>query len=322
MTKKKKSKAWIPFVIIILAISGFIAFRVLGIINPNAIPGNKTNSENTAEDPAEESVFAINTVMSREMEVSEYLELNGDVIAANKVDVYPETAGKIIRIPVKVGSYVRKDAVVAWIDSSRPGMTYAESPVKSPITGTVTGVYGTVGAMAAPQGPLLSVGDLSSLQVNVYIPEIFTSRIYKRMAGTLSFETFPGESFSARVVEISPVVDPVSRTMEVKLSISGGSGMIKAGMFAEVSLVIEKKSDAIVVPAGCIVQRFDSTYIFTIHGDLVEMTPVITGIAENGFTEILEGLDADQEIVFQGMNLLENGAKIRIVNKVDAYESL
>ncbi|MBI9102298.1 MAG: efflux RND transporter periplasmic adaptor subunit [Spirochaetales bacterium] len=322
MTKKKKSKAWIPFAIIILVISGFIGFRILGIVNPEAISGMKQDSGNESENEVEESVFAINTAISKIMEVNEYLDLNGDVVAATTVEVYPETTGKLIRIPVKVGSYVRKDDVVAWIDPSRPGMNYAESPVKSPITGTVTGVYGSVGGMAAPQGPLLSVGDLSSLQVNVYVPEIFTSRIYKGMNGTLSFETFPGETFPARVQEISPVVDPISRTMEVTLSITGGRNKLKAGMFAEVSLVIEKKSTAITVPSDCIVRRFDNTYIFTIQGDFVKMVPVVPGISENGFTEILEGIEAEQEIVYQGMNLLEDGAKVRIVNRVDAYESL
>ncbi len=314
MTMKKKSKAWIPFLIVILVIAGFIGFRVVYLQNPEMIPGGVAEEK---EEIKEESVFAVNTTLSHTRELNEYLEINGDIIATNQVDVYPDTTGKLIRLPVKPGDSVRKDDIVAWIDPSRPGMNFSESPVKSPISGTITAVMGNVGGMAAPQAPLLSVGDLSSLEVRIFIPERFTSRIYIRMPATLSFETFPDQIFNARVSEISPVVDPITRTMEVKMIITGNKMKIKAGMFAEVSLALERHDDAISVPTSCIVNRFDNSYIFTVEGNTVIMQPITVGISEKGFTEILEGLSPEQEIVYQGMNLLEEGSMIRIVNQIE-----
>ena len=321
MSKGKKSRAWIPFAVIILIILALSGIRILKMTRPEMFPGNEQTAEGAETDEnIEESIFAVNTIYSMKKDLNEYLDLNGDVITSSQVDVYPETAGKIVRLPVSVGSYVKKDDVLAWIDPSRPGMNYSESPVRTPISGTVTAVNGNIGSTAAPQAPIVTVGDLSSLQVKVFIPEIYTSRIYRRMPAALSFETFPDKSFSALVTEISPVVDPVSRTMEVKMTITGNREGIKPGMFAKVRLVLEKKENATAVPAGCVIRRFDNTYLFALKGDSVSMVPVVTGITENGFTEILEGVVPGQEIIYQGMNLLEDGAKVRVVERLESPE--
>jgi len=312
---RKKSKAWIPFVIILVTGLGFLGFRILSMTGSagKAGPDQETQAE-------EETVFAVNTTWARQGELKEYLNINGDIIATDTVDVYPDATGKLVRITVKLGDPVKKDQVIAWIDPSRPGMNYSESPVKSPINGTVTAVNGRVGAMVTAQVPLISVGDLSSLKVRAYIPERFTSRIALNMPASLVFETFPGETFSARISEISPVVDPISRTMEVRMQLTGPLKGIKAGMFSQVSLILATKARAVRVPASCIVSRFDKTYVFTVREDRAVMQPVSTGITEDGVTEILSGVQADEEIVYQGVNLLEDQAKIRIIERIESLQ--
>ena len=50
------------------------------------------------------------------------------------------------------------------------------------------------------------------------------------------------------------------------------------------------------------------------------MQPVSTGITEEGVTEILSGIQADEEIVYQGVNLLEDQAKIRIIERIESLQ--
>ncbi|MDR1894136.1 MAG: efflux RND transporter periplasmic adaptor subunit [Spirochaetales bacterium] len=272
------------------------------------------------EEAAAEPVFSVNTTFARLGEIQDHLSINGDIIANETVDVYPDTVGKLSRLLVSMGTPVRRDQILAWVDPSRPGMNYSESPVRSPITGTVTAIYGHVGGMASNQAPLLVVGDLSSLKVRTYIPERFTALIRMNQRAALTFATLPGVTFQARVSEISPVVNPVSRTMEIRLSLVlppadvSRSG-IKAGMYANIDLIMQTKPQAVLVPSSCLVNRFDENYLFVIDEGRARLQRVAPGIVQEGVTEIIEGVSAGEEIIYEGIVQVNDGSLVNIISQ-------
>ena len=313
---KKRKKGWIVFIVILIPILAFLARQGRAFIGG---PPGREGAE--GGNPEEEVVYAVNTAFSRVGEMKEFLSINGDIIALNTVNAYPDTAGRISSLTVEVGDLITKDEIIAWVDPSKPGMNFVRSPVKAPIGGTVTAVLSKAGKAAAGQVPILTIGDLSRLQARAYIPERFTSRIVLGMPTSLTFETFPGRTFNARVSEISPVVDPATRSMEIKMDIHGPRGGIKVGMFAEIELLLETKKDAVQVPAGAVVNRFGTDYLFILNPDeTVSLVPVVTGIIVEGRMEILEGLEADREIVYRGMTQLEDGSKVRVIRQLESQE--
>lgn len=314
-----KKKGWLVFIVILLPILVFLAWQGRKFLGAGSRGEGGASPE--TEPLKEEASYAVNTAFSRMGEMREILNLNGDILAFNTVEAYPDTAGRISALSVEVGDTVTKGETIAWVDPSKPGMNYARSPVKAPIGGTVTTVLSKAGTLAAPQAPILAIGDLTRLQVRTDIPERFTSRIFSGMPASLNFETFPGRVFRARVSEISPVVDPSTRSMEIKMDLEGPRDGVKAGMFAEVELVLEIKEAAIKVPAGSVINRFGSEYLFVLNPDKrVSLVPVVTGIIVNGWMEILAGIEADTEIVYQGMSQLEDGAKVRVIRQIEVPE--
>ena len=129
-------------------------------------PGERGGTSPETEPLKEEASYAVNTAFSRMGEMREILNLNGDILAFNTVEAYPDTAGRISALSVEVGDTVTKGETIAWVDPSKPGMNYARSPVKAPIGGTVTTVLSKAGTLAAPQAPILAIGDLTRLQVS------------------------------------------------------------------------------------------------------------------------------------------------------------
>ena len=214
-TKAPRRRGRIFFIILFLIILGLLGLQAARLAAKNSGPSSA--SEETESEPS----FAVNTTYARQGELIETLSINGDITAYNSVEAYPATTGRIPGLTVDLGDTVAKDQVIAWVDPSRPGMTFSQSPVKAPIGGTVTSVVSKAGTMAAPQIPVVTIGDLAQLQARTYIPERYTSRISLSMPAVLRFETFPDQAFQARVSEISPVVDPASRTMEIKMDILG-----------------------------------------------------------------------------------------------------
>jgi multidrug efflux pump subunit AcrA (membrane-fusion protein) len=271
-----------------------------------------------SEETEKEQVYAVNTYKTVAGNLDDYLEFGGDVSSVNAVAVLPDMAGKVSRVLVSVGDLVHKDQVVAYVDASRAGYSYTASPVKAPISGRITALPATVGATVSQSSPIATVAQTDDLEVKINIAERFISRIEQNQTAIITFDAYPSAEFKATAFEISPVLDTSSRTMQVKLRFNEKDDRIKVGMYARVKLVTESVKDAILVPATAVVTRDQKPFIFVVAqkgGDAsVKLTPVKLGLTVDNQTEITEGLTVGDEIVVKGMALLNDGAKINIMN--------
>ena len=288
-----------------------------------AKPGPKSEEGKPVEKEAGESietVFAINTTKAVRGEILDYIELNGDVVTKTSVDIFADTIGKLVKINVSLGDYVKKDQVIAEVDPSRPGMTFANSPVKSHISGTIISVHAQIGATITQAVPIAKISKMDQIEIKTKVSERYISKMKVGLDAMLHFEAYPDKHFSARISELSPVVDSVSRTMEVRLNLEKNDGSIKVGMFAEVKIITEKKKSVVKIPADCLVKRYGGYYVFVVSDSQVEKRKVTPGIQIDDKLEIVEGLEADEVIVILGQTLLEDKAKIRIVEQIQPLE--
>lgn len=265
-----------------------------------------------------ETIFAINTTKAVKGEINDYIELNGDVQAKTKVDVYSDVMGKLTSVYVKVGQYVRKDEVIAEVDPSKAGMNYSLSPVKAPITGTVVDVTGRVGATISQQIPIIKIGVLSDIEIVTYISEKYISKIKLNLPVLLKFESYPDVIFKGFISEISPVVNPQSRMMEISISLNERDGRIKSGMFAKLKIITEKKNNIVKIPVESLVKRYGEYFVFVSkdEGKKVEKRKVTLGIQIDNKVEIVNGLKSDEEIVIRGQTLLDDNTNVKIVDTV------
>ncbi|RKX94424.1 MAG: efflux RND transporter periplasmic adaptor subunit [Spirochaetes bacterium] len=283
--------------------------------------------ETASTDTVETTVFAVSTITAVKGDIKEYLELNGDITARTEVNVYPETTGKLKSFSVKIGQRVKKDQVIAQIDPSRPGMTFAFSPVKAPITGTVTAIPAQVGSVAAPSIPIAKIGKMNELEIIVYVAERFISKMKIGLPARITTEAYPEKTFKGAIREISPVVDPASRTLEIKLHVEDPGRLLKAGMFASVKLITEEKSSIVKIPAETLLSRFGQTYVFVVppadaSGEKrVEKRIIVPGLRIDNQVEITEGLEAGEEIVIHGQTLLADGVPVKVVSSEAPLES-
>jgi membrane fusion protein, multidrug efflux system len=278
-----------------------------------------------------EAIFAVNTYKTSTDRLDDYLEFGGDVVAASVVNILPDTAGKLSRKLVSVGDFVKKDQILGYIDPSRPGMTYSENPVKASVAGTVTSFPLSIGATANPAAPFAQISSTEHLEIQVNVAERFVSRIKKNQLAVVTLDAYPGEKFSARVFEISPVLDTSTRTLKVKLLIDPPDYRVKAGMYARVKLITAELNDVIVIPFDALVNRDDKTYVFAVErtspdaasenkkeqtgiSGVVHLHEVTPGIHVDDKLEISGGLKPGDEIVVRGQSLLNDGSKVNIMS--------
>jgi multidrug efflux pump subunit AcrA (membrane-fusion protein) len=241
--------------------------------------------------------------------------INGEILARNQVTIYPTVGGRLVQKNRDIGDRVRQNEVIAYIDASRPGEVYSRSPVLSTVSGTVLQAPFNIGDTLTTQSAIYVVGDISSLLVETNVPERFVAVIRQGMNATLSLEALPGETFTAEVIEINPVLDPVSRTLRIRLRFTKADSRIKAGMFATISLVTNRRVNVPAVPRMSVINTYGSWIVFVVdENNIAKRREIKLGIDNEEFVEVVDGLRMGELVVSAGQNFLTDGDPVRIVD--------
>ncbi|MHB0869580.1 MAG: efflux RND transporter periplasmic adaptor subunit [Chloroflexota bacterium] len=186
----------------------------------------------------------------------------------------------------------------------------AEAKVVSPVEGTVSDRLQSEGALVSPQTPIVSVIS-SDVELLLGVEESQIGQVQDGQKAEITVAAYPGVLFPARVASIAPSADPRSRTFQVKVRPEVNDGRLRQGMFAQVSIVTQEKAKAVLIPKEAVVTRSGQTSVFVLKDDVVQMRPVKLGLGKNGTVEVLNGVDAGEEVVVAGQNDLRDGDKVR-----------
>jgi len=277
-----------------------------------------------AEEKAREApVFAVNTTLAMQGQIQDYLTFSGDIVAGSTIDVYPEAAGKVTELFVSVGQRVSRGSQIASVDPSRPGMTFRQNIATAPIGGTVVMIPAQVGMTVSQAVPLARIAGGGALEIKLSIAERFISRMAMNQPCEITLDAYPGDIFRGSISEISPTVDLASRTMEVRVNVRDTSSKLKAGMFAKVRVITDRKNNVVKIPAAAVINRFGEQFIYVIAKDeenpeinIVKKRVVAPGILIDGVMEIQNGLEPSEEIVIRGQTLLDDGSRVNIIERL------
>jgi membrane fusion protein, multidrug efflux system len=94
--------------------------------------------------------------------------------------------------------------------------------------------------------------------------------------------------------------------------------VLRPGLFARVTLVLNEREDAIQVPEQALVPQGQDQFVFKIEDGKAAFTKVTTGIRREGMVEIVEGLAPDDEVVTAGQLKIRDGAAVQPVPQAEA----
>ncbi|MDR1175649.1 MAG: efflux RND transporter periplasmic adaptor subunit [Treponema sp.] len=248
------------------------------------------------------------------------LEVNGDVRSVQQVEVFPEASGKLASVRAVLGSSVRRGEIVAEVDPSRPGVQFMRSPVYAPISGTVSRTPLSVGTTVSTGDSVMTISLAENLEVMALIPEGDIGGLALGLKADIFLRAFPGESFSAAVTHIAPVLDPVSRTKMITLSFDRPDSRINAGMFARIALTTGTYDNIIVVPAEALIDRFGVTAVYVLNGSRAGLREVSTGVTIDRLTEIRSGIVSGEKVIVQGQQFISDGSVVRVAGSEGVTE--
>jgi multidrug efflux pump subunit AcrA (membrane-fusion protein) len=313
---KKKTKILTPVLFVLAAVFILLTVRTLVRRRGDAAgPGSGGAQAGQAVPQSGRSLTAVRVTPVAAGTIETSVVINGDVLAANQVSIYPAIPGKLVRMNFSVGDTVNRGDMMAMVDPSRPGEVYSLNPVVSTVSGTVLKAPFSPGDTVNTGSAIYVLGDLSVLFVETFVPERFVTAVHHGLAAQVNFEALPGESFGAAVEEVSPVLDPGSRTLRIRLRFSGRrDGRIKAGMFATVRLVTDARAGVPVIPRFAMINTYGSWIVFVVNdGGIAERRVIRPGIENEEYVEILEGLEEGELVVTAGQNFLSDQDPVRII---------
>jgi cobalt-zinc-cadmium efflux system membrane fusion protein len=202
----------------------------------------------------------------------------------------------------------KNDSEIAKIEATHQVDRIAE--ILSPIAGTVTSRKVSPGQFVRADNtdPMFSVGDLSTMWLIANVAEIDIPLVKVGQEVAVQVMAYPSEEFRARITYVGASVDPAIHRLTVRAEISNPDGRLKPDMFASFRILTGAPTRSSSVPAGAIVREGDGTMTAWVTADgrrLVRRT-VKVGLQQDGFAQILEGLQAGELVAAESALFVGN----------------
>jgi len=256
-------------------------------------------------------IIPVKTAEVELKDISKTLDYIGNIKANEEANVYPKVTGKIIEKIKEDGAIVEKGDTIAYVDRDEVGLKFEKAPVTSPLTGVVGRFYSDIGSNVGPATPIALVVDMNKVKIDLNIPEKYLADISLEQKADIYVDAYPGRKFIGIVTKISPVLDMETRSMPVEITINNADHRLKSGMFARVSLIIKEIKNAPVILKEAVMGKEPDIYVYTVDGSRAMLKNIKTGIRQNGYFEVTEGLKQGDSVVIMGQQRLKDGAFVK-----------
>ncbi len=195
----------------------------------------------------------------------------------------------------------------------RRGRAEEDTPVRAPHPGVVLELGAAVGTALSPAMPVMTLADLSTVWVEAEVYEPDAAWVERGLSATISLPGDPAPPREGVVSFVHPTLDPVRRTLRVRVEVPNPDGSLRPGQLATVQLGFRARPDVLVVPRDAVLDSGRRRLVF-VHEGSGRFRPraVRTGLSgDRDQVEILEGLHEGEEIVTSGLFLLDAEAQLQ-----------
>ena len=185
-------------------------------------------------------------------------------------------------------------------------------PIVAPFAGRIIGRNLTRGEVVETAEKLFVIADLSEVWVLANIPEKDIPFVHAIHASgghqvEVRINAYPKEVFKGMITYAGDVLDPVTRTMQLRIELPNRDGRLKPEMFATIRLFSETQPDRLAVPEAALQRDQGRTYVFVQRSaNEYELREVRIGDSNGTLTSILDGLHEGEPVVTHGAFVLKS----------------
>jgi len=208
------------------------------------------------------------------------------------------------------------DAKIAW---ERSRFTEARSRLVTPIAGVILHLARDEQGLPMADGQLVNQGfavaqiaATANLIADVDIVGPDVSRVREGLPARVRHHAWEESRFEGKVVRLAPTLDTLTRTLRAEVAVANPEGLLRPGMFVEVTMIAERRDDVPVVPREAVAERGGRKVVFVVKGQKVERREVALGLGDDEIVEVREGLEVGERIVVRGLETLTDGTRVRV----------
>jgi cobalt-zinc-cadmium efflux system membrane fusion protein len=179
----------------------------------------------------------------------------------------------------------------------------------TPRSGTVLKRDITIGQVIQPADPAFTIADLSSVWIVANVPEEDAGPLQRGMQVEVRIPALPKQKIRGHLAFVSPIVDPATRTVEVRMDVANSGGLLKPDELANMTF-IGHTDRKLMVPNAAVVREDNKDYVFVqVAPRKYVLREVSLGAEENDHRVVLSGVQPDEHIVTDGAFHLNNQRK-------------
>ncbi|MCA3747081.1 MAG: efflux RND transporter periplasmic adaptor subunit [Phenylobacterium sp.] len=206
----------------------------------------------------------------------------------------------------------------AW-KSARADVGAAESRlgdrvIRAPFAGVVGLSDIAPGAIINPGAAIVTLDDLSAVRVDFQVPDRFLSAVREGQALTATVDAWPDARFSGRILRLDTRIDERTRALTARSEFASPDGRLKPGMMLRVG-VSQGVRTALALPESAVAVQGEGASVFVVVQEggrmTVQQRPVVAGLRQDGWVEILEGVTTGDRVVADGLNRIQSGQPVR-----------
>jgi cobalt-zinc-cadmium efflux system membrane fusion protein len=185
----------------------------------------------------------------------------------------------------------------------------ADYPIVTPKGGTVLKREITIGQVVQPADPAFTIADLSSVWIVANVPEEDAGHLQKGMPVEVDIPALPQQKIKGQLSFVSPIVDPATRTVAVRMELPNPGGILKPDELASMTFTGHNERK-LTVPNAAIVREENKDYVFVqVAKNKYLLREVTLGQEENDRRVIEGGVHEEERIVTEGAFHLNNQRK-------------
>lgn len=234
----------------------------------------------------------------------QYNDLTGEIVPNPEklVHIVPRFAGIVRKVNIEIGDKVKKDEVIAIIESNESLVTYE---VKSSMDGVILDLHMTPGELMGDHEHVVTIADLRYVwaELNVYQKDLMKIKINQK--AVVYFDKIE-DGVSSKIFYLSPTLDEQTRTATARIKLNNKYGYWKPGMFIS-SKVLTKTVDVEHAVTLNAIQNYEGEkVVFVKEGGSFRPQTVTVGMVNGKYAEILTGLNKGDIYISEGAFVIKS----------------
>jgi membrane fusion protein (multidrug efflux system) len=211
----------------------------------------------------------------------------------------------------------KSGVAVAGLQRIETLLSYAK--INAPFSGVITKRWVDPGALipaptsssTAKSAAVVTLMDFSTVRVDVAIPDTEAPSVKKDLPVKVTVDELPGRTFPGAITRFSYALDESTKTMATEIEISNPDLALRPGMWASVEIELQKKENALLIPAEALVTEKNKNSVFVVRDKKALKVALTTGFDDGVNVEILKGCGPGDAVIVAGKQSVTDGQRVQ-----------